>query len=82
MEEQLKFGSDEMMKHPSIEMGADSGWSTLGPVYNKFDKKTLWGGMQFKTRDNAKAYYDYLMLSDSFRSGSGGIGYEEVIDVP
>ena len=42
----------EKMTNPDVIYGSASGWATRGSSYNWFDKKTVWGGLEYRAPDN------------------------------
>ena len=61
------------MTNPDILIGSTSGWVTRGSSYNWFDKKTVWGGLEFRTADNVSSrnIFDYLTENGSNRVMTG-----------
>ena len=66
------------MTNPTTLTGeCTSGWSSTGPSYNWFDKKTVWGELEYRTADNSqsRSYYEYLTQNGSKRVITGSATY-------
>ena len=73
-EANIDFG--EKMTNPTVTVGDDSGWSSLGADYNWFDRQEAMAGLELRLPldDTTRGYYDYLVNTQtSVYSGSNSI---------